>query len=371
MKNPKLKNIVAEIKKMALPPPPPPIGDSGTVAPPAANPVGKPPIPSLTPANTTAPAAPRAYYGAPAVKEMQKAMQNLADAVLSDSQSQTMAFKPRDANQPHATQQKVVAKKGFNDFIAEQYLGTLDDDKKGVEWTTDKSVTTHPAKSQTQTDIYELDVVMDTLRRIGTGSKEFSDDGKWGFRTNNALKNIMSFAYALLELEGDFGLKNQDYNLANWKVLNTILSSYTVSDRGVNLSMEEQENKAEKIVKHLKAITKLYADFRRQVYSRPQFRPLLEGDRSFESYNNSGSDKDALSPDEDKLSQSANINVSGILIKAPSLPNGSTNTIPLNSLKSKEAFEDYLKSIGWTEENIDGGIAPKILKVIKQQLGAK
>src|SRR5690606_9298241 len=119
---------------------------------------------------------------------------------IVDSESSTMSYKSQDAAATQATDQVKSSKKSFNDFIAEQYVGTLDEDKKGVEWTKDQKVTSLPGKQMTQTDVYELDVVMDTLRRVGLSSKEFKIDGNWEYRTDNALRNMMGFAYALLQL---------------------------------------------------------------------------------------------------------------------------------------------------------------------------
>lgn len=358
-KNDVLKKIVAQIQKEGLAPPPLSTGEAPPASGGAAAPVVRAPQSGayMTPA------------GIPQVREMQRAMKELADAVMRDAQSQTMAYKPKDALQPSATQSVAAAKKGFNDFIAEQYLGGLDENKKGVEWTTDKSVTTHPGKTSTQTDIYELDVVMDTLRRIGLSSGEFKEDGIWSFRTNNALKNIMGFAYALLELEGDFGLKNNSYNLRNWKDLSKLLSDYTATDKGISLNKEQQAEKAEKITKHLKAITKLYDQFRLQITARPELRPLLEGKRAFEKYDTTGTDKDVLTQQESELIKS-NMEVSGLRFNAPGLPGGVATSIPLSALTDKTQFEKYLQSIGWTEENLEG-IAPKLFKVIKQQIEAK
>lgn len=324
---------------------------------------------SAVPVRNTAPSA--VQQGIPAVKEMQQAMQVLAFAVMRDSNTATMAAKPLDALQPGATPDVIAAKKGFNDFIAEQYLGGLDDSKKGVEWTTDREVTTYPGKSKTQTDIYELDAVMDTLRRIGIGTNEFRDDGVWGFRTDNALRNMLGFAYALLQLEGDFGLQNPHYTLDNWKEFSSLLSGYQAAGGKIDLSPEEQTEKASGITKHLKAVTNLYNQFRQQVTARPEFRPLLEGKRSFEKYDPVGTSRDALSQQEEALVNSPTARATGVRYQAPDMPGGNLAYIPLSALKSKEDFEKFLKSIGWEDENIEGGIAPKLLKSIKQQLESK
>jgi hypothetical protein len=288
----------------------------------------------------TAPAKPTGHFAPKfvsdsTIREMQLSMQDLAQAVMQDANSSTMSLKNRDTLHQDATQPVQESKKSFNDFIAEQYMGGLDEENKGVEWTKNPDVVTHPDKKQTQTDIYELDAVMNTLSRIGSEKGEFKADGNWDWRTQNALKNMLGFAYSLLQLEGDFGLSNHIYNIANWNVFKT-----TLGDNSNALSVDQKKNKAAIITKHLKAITKLYNDFRQQVIARPEFRPYLEGKRSFDKYDQSGTNKDTLTPQELQMSKSDVPKIDGISYIAPGLPDKKLNYIPLKALSSKE---EYLK----------------------------
>lgn len=295
------------------------------------------------------------------VKEMQLAMQELAQAVVTDAESGTMAYKPRDAQQPGATQEVKSSKKSFNDFIAEQYLGELDDDKKGVEWSTDQKVTSLHNKKQTQTDIYELDVVMNTLRRIGASTKEFAADGKWDFRTDNALRNIMGFAYALLQLEGDFGLENNSYSFDHWKNFNKALSGYKISNGLVQLTAAQKTARANAIVKHLKAITKLYSHFRQQVLARPEFRPTLEGKRLIDRYSAQGSNRDVLTNQEDQMSKSDAVKLP-ITYLAPALPGKKLDYLPIKALRSKEEYLKWMVEYAGNSEATALNIFNKVIK---------
>lgn len=298
-----------------------------------------------------------------AVKEMQVAMQNLSQTVIADADSGTMAYKPQDAAQPGATNEVKTSKKSFNDFIAEQYLGSLDEDKKGVEWNTDKQVVTLPGKQKTQTDIYELDVVMDTLRRVGASTKEFSVDGKWDFRTDNALRNIMGFAYALLQLEGDFGLDNNVYNFDHWKNFNKALSGYKIENGIVNLSPANKMTRANALTKHLKAINKLYNHFRQQVLARPEFRPTIEGKRPFDRYHAQGSNKDALTNSEEQMSKSDAVKITlNTSYSAPNLANKKLDYIPLKALRNKDEYIKWMVNYAGNTEATAMDIFNKIVK---------
>lgn len=296
-----------------------------------------------------------------AVKEMQLAMQELAQAVVTDAESGTMSYKPRDAQQPGATQEVKSSKKSFNDFIAEQYLGELDDDKKGVEWSTNQKVTSLQNKKQTQTDIYELDVVMNTLRRIGASTKEFVADGKWDFRTDNALRNIMGFAYALLQLEGDFGLENNFYSFDHWKNFNKALSGYKINNGLVQLNAVQKIARANAIIKHLKAITKLYSHFRQQVLARPEFRPTIEGKRLIDRYSAQGSNKDVLTEQEDQMSKTDTIKLP-ITYIAPALPGKKLDYLPIKALRNKEEYLKWMVEYAGNSEATAINIFNRVIK---------
>jgi len=298
-----------------------------------------------------------------AVKEMQTAMQNLAQTVITDAESGTMAYKPKDATQPGASDEVKTSKKSFNDFIAEQYLGGLDEDKKGVEWTKDTHVVTLPGKQKTQTDIYELDVVMDTLRRVGASTKEFTVDGKWDFRTDNALRNIMGFAYALLQLEGDFGLENNIYTFDHWKNFNKALSEYKIENGIVKLSAAHKITRANAITKHLRAISKLYNHFRQQVLARPEFRPTIEGKRPFDRYTTQGSNKNVLTAPEEQMSKSDAIKIPlNTPYSAPNLPNKKLDYIPIKALLNRSEYIKWMVNYAGNTEVAAMDIFNKIIK---------
>ncbi len=295
------------------------------------------------------------------IKEMQMAMQSLAQTVIMDAESSTMALKPKDSIQPDASTEVKTSKKSFNDFIAEQYLGGLDPSKKGVEWDTNVKTTTLPAKQKTQTDIYELDVVMDTLRRIGASTKEFQADGRWDFRTDNALRNIMGFTYALLQLEGDFGLNNEIYNFANWKDYNANMSGYKIENGSMSLPPKEKTARAIKLTKHLKAIARLYNHFRQQVLAKPEFRPTIEGKRSFDRYDKVGFNKNILSQEEEQMSKSDAIKIP-ITYLAPGLPNKKLDYIPLKALTNKEEYIKWMSGYAGNSETSAINIFNKVIK---------
>jgi len=298
------------------------------------------------------------------VKEMQLAMQSLAKAVIQDSLSETMRNKsPSDSTPIEAPDPQKKAKKSFNDFIASNYIGGLDEDQKGVEWSQDTSVNTYQKKQVAQSDIYELDVVMHTLKMLGGQKSEMAADGVWSFRTDNALRNIMGFATALLQLEGDFALNNGNiYTSDNLRALKQSLSGYTVKNGVVSLSAKGKKKRASDITKHLKGITKLYNNFRAQVTAKPEYRPLIEGDRAFDSYSDKGSNTntDTLTSEEKTFAGSDMSKLEGVTYYAPKMLNKQMTYIPYKALTSKSAYMAWMVDhIGVTAE-----IALKIFETV-------
>jgi hypothetical protein len=347
----KLQKLVAEIKKQAqfaqLGKPKAQGTPAGTA--PAKDYGGAESIFGGTPAKPAGGTRPSGQKAAPNrnVINMQNAMQELARSVIRDSTSATMGLKPKDVVVEEATDPVKKSKKAFNDFVAEQYIGGLDANLKGVEWTPSQHMNTHSNKAKTQTDVYELDAVMNTLSRIGSEKSEFTADGNWGFRTDNALRNILGFAYALLQLEGDFGLSNNVYTTGNWDQFNKLLSGYKVEGEKVLLTPEQKSERAAKITDHLKSITKLYDQFRKQVTARPEFRPFIEGQKTFDKYPGAG---EALSPEEVALAKSNKTQLNGISYVAPGVPKRKLDFIPLKALTSKDEYMKWMVDYAGLDE---------------------
>lgn len=350
------KNLVAQITKMATPPP-----DMG------GNPA---PTPRQTGGGGGGGGVPTLNQGPPQqqrwtgpvgnsnIKNMQVAMQRLADAVIKDSTSGNNFRNPNDAVTQQADANTVKFKKSFNDFIAEQYSGMVPEGYKGVEWSQDSTVQNRPDKQVGQSDLYELNAMLNTMKRIGSPNSEFKADGFWQFRTNNALMNMMSFAYALLSMEGDFGIESGEFAKQDLDAMKSLLSGYEVDDSGVNgevkLSNDEKSSRAAKMVPLLNKLTKLYLEFRTKVSTQSQFVPIIEGRRSFDKYNASGNNPDFLT-EQDKALISNNPKVNGVRVtgyKPNSNDTINITEIPLSALQNADSFKAYLKQIGWNDQRI-------------------
>lgn len=346
------KSLYEMIKKIAEPPPG---GSAGTPAAPA----------------------PTGHYsgnfmsGIPEVKKMQEAMQELATEVMRDAVSATMTKNPADTVSQDASGVKKNSKDSFNNFIAEQYVGTLDKSKKGVEWSPDKNVTSFKDKLSSQTNIYDLDAVMNTLKRIGQSKNEFQSDGRWNFRTDNALRNMLGFAYALLQLEGDFGLPNQKFTSKDLQGFQALLSGYEHDDGKVSLSDADKKKRAPIITNYLNNITSLYDNFRRQVTARPEFRNYIEGHQSFDSYSPAGSNPNALtSQDNEIINSQLNPEIKGLNLKTGPLKEKdgvrSVGEVPISALKDKESFDNFVMDVlGYSDTD---KFAPLFLNIIKKRL---
>lgn len=285
MSNKNIKDLVQQIKNASAPKPPGVNG--GTSSAKSVSPSGKPGVPGK----------PGAGYGGSApgklgvhnsIRRMQQAMIDLADTVVKDADLEYMHPASKNVSKPGmAGADKKKSKKGFADFMAEQYTSQLDDAHKGETWAKDETKTTSKDKKDTSSSIYELDAVMNTMKRIGNpAGGERNPDGFWGFRTDNALKNIMGFAYSLLQLEQDFGLPaNNIYTKGNWNALTYLVSGYEVdpgNKEPVGLSEAERPKRAMEIYKHIRAITKLYEHVRNLILSHPTYSSYITGDNKFD-----------------------------------------------------------------------------------------
>ena len=258
----KIRELLGWINKYADDgmPPPPPLPTSGQV------PKGPRTVPSGSGTGV-------GYTGSSSIKNMQKAIQAFADAAVK------YKTKPeRDA------QGKVVYKvsdddkrRNFNDFLAEQF--SAGSDIHGDEYNPDPNANTRDAKFPT--DLIQLNNVIDSLRRIGPGTKESLPDGMWDFRTNNAVRNVYALATALVTANEALGgvapndpraFKRSD--LA--KLKNAIPKQKDPSKEGV--SQPELANKAAVITPIIEKLTEFYGYYSKSIMDHPYYKRYITDD---------------------------------------------------------------------------------------------
>jgi hypothetical protein len=373
MKNTDIKNLVSQIKRYAGTTGDAPPGSGGTPAapapgggwsPPTAQPGGSGNRPSYTP-------------GIPEVRSMQEAMIDLAKTVMADAS--TMIHQVKEA--PIAGGAKQVDKKGpvaksrkgFADFVAEQYVGSLDDRYKGEEYSKDEKKTSYTDKNKVKSDIYELDVVMNTIQRIGGGNAEFKADGFWGFRTDNALRNLLGFAYAMMQLENDFGVQTNIYHNGNWTKFALYLQGYTVNPNNkedITLPMANRVARAKDIVNHLKAIKKLYLQVKSQILAKPQYVDYIDGEHSFDTL-----PKDSgVTITQEHIDNATKNTKSTVTLNLPTFDEKGVKQeprevqMPVRALMNETFFKGFLRSwLKCPEKDLQTNVFP-IYKEIQKQL---
>jgi len=290
----------------------------------------------VVPTSIQSPIRSQANY-APEVKTMQEAIRSFAASVTNYSATST----------PQQKSQADSGKKAFNDFITENFVA---DNSKGVEWTTDKKVTTIPDKQKTQTGLYEQHVVVNGWERIGMPKAEVTPDGVWGPRSQMALKNIAAFAKALIEVEKRFtSQESKDFTSQDIDLLET------VSEINPKTDIDPKT----KIVKHTKStlgtwaqwtvgvITKLdkyYKIFLQKTLTNPKNAIFINQHDSLD-----GVKKKEQSIDENDKLLLAQVEQDGesstpitVTLQLPGKPAPVTLSIPLFYLTNKKRFKEFL-----------------------------
>lgn len=98
-------------------------------------------------------------------------------------------------------------------------------------------------------------------------------DGKWGEKTNNALRNVYNFANSLLSLADDFSLKPMSYNR---QFLDQLGVGVHYKD---DLPLLKKIEYAPIITKHINSIKDLYMELRNIIYKNPTYRSVIEGQK--------------------------------------------------------------------------------------------
>ena len=355
----RLKDTLDLIRKYALPPPPPP-GSAPAKAPPGVPvvpaapaapevPGGPPPPPPETPAAGSKGTG-VGGGGIVEVIEMQKAIQRLATQVTAYS-----------TVQKEGTEAVRDDRKDFNDFLAEQYLATSD--TKGVEWGKDPRVVTQPQKAKQATDLTEMDIVIDAFKRIGSGKKEFSADGVWGFRTHNALRNVYAFATALLDVSDDFG--KGDYKIFNHNDLEEMYNNIPMETEVLaKLDVQQKKERAKILAPLIDKVNNYYQHYVRKIATNPSYRGYIEGQHMF-STKNAGEDPSRLNQAEVNRLNSQRVVITPVNV--PTARGTGTVNIPLLSLKDANAFKTFLvsQSMGYNANQASNPAVQKaVLKAI-------
>lgn len=285
MTNKNLKQIVEQIKKLAAPPPKPGQGyqSSGRPAAAPAGGAGAAPVaqtggPRVLPGHGGRQSAHPAGHGGAGVNvkpiiDMQTALQNLAITISStidyDMLLKTMSTPP---GQPSPEDQKdfqaQYGKDMFSNFMVGQYLRRAD--VHGVEYDTDPKRTKMLDKKPY--DLKSMFVILDSMKRIGSESKESFADGNWGPRTNNALKNASAIATAISKLGAELGMQATAFDPGKIAELNGLIPA-----KDTDISITDKIQRSPKIADILNGVNALFKDFKQQVFMDPTYKNFIIG----------------------------------------------------------------------------------------------
>lgn len=285
------------------------------------------------------------------IKNLQTAIQDFAQAVAKYSAAKPQPGQPPS---PGAIDDK---KKPFNDFIVTQYVSGSP--VKGEEYNTSQTATNRDSKQPT--DLLEMNVVLDTLRRIGSPKNELVGDNVWDFRTNNALKNVFAFAHGLVNLSKDFGKTNvQSFSQEDLDQMQSLIPE----DRNpAQMPMAEKVEKAKQLIPLINKLTRFYKYYVEAIAMHPQYTRFTSKNEPMLTLQKGGGDPTQLDANQQKLmGQSENLFIGNQSIKditarspinVPS-PKGTTGevgigSVPLAALQDINHLRAFMINIGYQQ----------------------
>lgn len=224
----------------------------------------------------------------PQVKKMQQSLIDLAQSVSSQINIQDMA----SGGQQEAGE--ASSRDSFNNFVTKHFMGASD--VPGTEFDPDASKTQMDQKSPSAP--HRMLTVMNTMSRIGNPKTgEMAVDGKWGPRTNAALRNAYAFAFAMLQLASSFQTTPKSYSQADLAQFKQLIPP----DEAVTPVAKLDANTiqaAGALAQHLRAIQGMYAEIKQNVLQNPQYQTYIEGNTPLASYKKTGP---AFNPQEKQM----------------------------------------------------------------------
>ena len=352
--------IVSMIKKMAL-------DFFPGSAPEKINPA-QPPAATAPPANTTTPApvpGTDSFMGPPAppkpvsfadIVTMQKELISLAKTVTDQVGASTLQAPPGSkptsvptGEDPSQDQKEAAGRLAFSNFITQHYISQSN--LPAVEFDPNPKITNVDEKQPTKPK--RMNVVMDTMSRVGGGKNEFKTDGNWGPRTNAALRNAYALGFALLKMAKDFHYAPHAYTQGNLDRLKNLIP---MDDKKISLTTKITN--AKKIIPNITGIHDLFNEVKEHILQKPAYRSYIEGTQPYATYQNDQSAN--ISPEliQDLDKKFTNMKITG---RGPSGKNVSV-PITVSNLADAQTFEV------WLQKNLPSVAPEEALSQLKKHL---
>jgi hypothetical protein len=283
-----------------------------------------------------------AFYqqGLTPVKQMQQALINLSRDIASHNIMDV-------ADRTTSKGDLLTGSNPFLNFLVSSYMN--------VAKTTGKQLVNTDEKQPVRMDTAKLNDnfkgVLQTITRIGTPGAERAPDGNWGPRTNNALKQIYSLAYALTKVTEDMGVQlSSMYNEQD------LLEFYNnIPQEPTQINVHEKVKRAAVLAKNLDKLRALYDSFRETIFNNPTYKAHISQEKPLFVKKHEQAIGPALNKYEQSLYQKHKATEIDISL------NGRMTTIMPYNLSSMDAFKKFLNSKAQTVD-----ITPEQLDAIKK-----
>lgn len=284
------------------------------------------------------------------VVKMQEELINLARTVTKEIAAPALAAPAKPGEVPSTSpeeQQEAAGRLAFSNFITEHYI--RQSNVPAVEYDPDPSKTEMSQKNPSRPT--RMNVVMDTMSRVGGPKSEFKTDGNWGPRTNAALRNAYALGFALLKMAHDFKFQPRTYSQADLEKLKDLIPL-----RDTAISFTDKVSRAKDISPHLQAITNLFSEVKNHILQKPAYRAYIEGTQPYATYQKSTVPSPQIIDDLNK--KFTNIKVSG------TDENGQQVAVPItvSDLVTPQAFQL------WQQKNLPNLPLANVLSQVKQYL---
>lgn len=362
MTNKNLKSIVRQIQKTAITS----LNDSAAPAPVRTGPgnLGNAPITTTDGVGTRYPSS--ALPMSPVVKQLQEAILKFADVASATDVTSMQGNKEgkQEGEQsrqiPVSNDNKTPGYSSFEEGVGlnqstkndKNYLGSSDAFGNFlVQQYLNTDVAGQPNRQSASMNPTNLRGIIDTIKRVGSlnAKGEKSVDGLWQTRTNNALHVIADLVSVMLSFTNDMGLKVQG-NIQN--NLNYFKSLVPKSYNDMK-STQEVNERAEKLIPHINAMTKFFENINSQVFNNKDLRKYIDQKTPFAQY-----PKSIQVPDSMKA-----MAIPGV--KFDWIQNPAQNWISLHELSSLDNFKRFMQRLQYPETP---EMIKKILDLVSEKL---
>jgi hypothetical protein len=241
-------------------------------------------VTSTSPNSGTAPSGEATPSSKADISAIQNVMREISDMVKENVGS---TYGGKDYQNTGSPAAQTKTRDAFDNFFVQNYMADKEDLRtRPANFGTDPLIKGDKQKPKSLTSAIWMSNIMDTVARTGNSLKERSEDGVWGFRTDQAFVSIVAFTQSAFELMEDLGVGGTFYTRDQLKQLIDLkeqVARTAQATGGAHVKIIKPKV-LQKIAENFGFLFRFYENFYRKTVRNEYFSRFIDGSSPLAEY---------------------------------------------------------------------------------------